>query len=183
MWYILSRSILFCWVAWCNMMCKVWTDDAGCDDLLWAASSCVINPSWGIDPILALVALEKSQSHMSAGCTDVLTPNTCEAPTFYMISYDLRPCVINLPSLRGTDVSNSGTGCTWELLYAFSWYCVHRTNIISLTSWRIWEKWFRYVSAFGDDQMCSAFSLLKDRPGSGTGSIWDCLVLGWIYPP
>ena len=31
--YILRQSILFCWVAWCNMMCKVWTDDAGgCDD-------------------------------------------------------------------------------------------------------------------------------------------------------
>ena len=109
--YILRQSILFCWVAWCNMMCKVWTDDAGCDDHLWAASSCVINPSWGIAPILALVALEKSQSHRSASWTLYMWFSHPQDSIWFLCS-----CVINL-FLR--DRFHSGTGCTWQILQAY----------------------------------------------------------------
>ena len=143
LWYTRRQSILFCWVAWCNMMCKLRADDAGgCDDHLceprprvlstllegslpfWhrlhsrnpshmsagcevfshqrlvkpptfigSSSLCVINPSWGIAPILGLVEEHftvffvinsSSLLEITISCYEKLTVDSSQQPWVVM---------------------------------------------------------------------------------------------------
>ena len=93
LWYTRRQSILFCWVAWCNMMCKLRADDAGgCDDHLCEPRPRVLSTLlegslqfWGR-------LHSRNPSHMSAGCEVFSHQRLVKPPTFIGSS---SLCVIN----------------------------------------------------------------------------------------